>query len=371
MASTNRLRLALAGDLMLGRGIDQAFPTSCDPRIYERFVGDARDYIALAEERNGPISKPISPAHLWGDAAAARERHAPDLAFANLETAVTTYPDPWPGKAIHYRMHPDNLACLTAFGWDGVSLANNHVLDWDVAGLEETLRRLDEAGLPYVGAGRTAEGAAEPWRAELKDRSVAVLAYGSPDSGVPDDWAAGARSPGVSLLPDFAETTVDSLIDDIEERTEPDEVVTVSVHWGANWGWEVPAAHRRVAHRLIDEAGVDVVHGHSAHHPRPLELYRGKLILYGCGDFVNDYEGIGAHEAYRGDLAVLYLADLDAGEGTVDRLVMEVFQIHRFGLRAASEADAAWLAETLNGEAPVGPGEIELAGEHRLVVGPT
>ena len=366
MEPKRTLRLCLAGDLMLGRGIDQALLTSCDPRIYERFVGDARDYVTLAEQRNGPISQPISCARLWGDAAAARERRAPDLAFANLETAATTHPDPWPGKAIHYRMHPDNLACLTAFGWDAVSLANNHVLDWDVAGLAETLARLDEAGIPYVGAGRSAEAAAEPWRVELKDRSVAVLAYGSPDSGVPDDWAAAERAPGVNLLSDFTEATVDSLVDDIEARTAADDVVIVSVHWGSNWGWDVPEAHRRVARRLIDEAGVDLVHGHSSHHPRPLEVYRGKLILYGCGDFVNDYEGIGGHDEYRGDLTVLYVADLDAREGTLDQLSMEVFQIRRLGLRAASADDAAWLGRTLQRHGRASSGSLSHAGGNRL-----
>ena len=89
------------------------------------------------------------------------------------------------------------------------------------------------------------------------------------------------------------------------------DVVVVSVHWGSNWGYDVPDAHVEFAHRLVD-GGVDVVFGHSSHHPRPVEIYRGHPILYGCGDLINDYEGIGGHERFRDDLRLLYLVTLDA-----------------------------------------------------------
>ena len=74
------------------------------------------------------------------------------------------------------------------------------------------------------------------------------------------------------------------------------DLLLVSIHRGGNWGYEVPKAHKSFAHRLIDEARVDVVHGHWSHHVRPIEVHRGKLILYGCGDFINDYEGIGGRK---------------------------------------------------------------------------
>lgn len=63
--------------------------------------------------------------------------------------------------------------------------------------------------------------------------------------------------------------------------------------WG-NWGYGVTRRTREFAHELLDHAGVDLIHGHSSHHPLGIEVYRDKLILYGCGDFINDYEGIGA-----------------------------------------------------------------------------
>jgi poly-gamma-glutamate synthesis protein (capsule biosynthesis protein) len=102
----------------------------------------------------------------------------------------------------------------------------------------------------------------------------------------------------------------------------------------------------RFAHALVD-GGVDVVHGHSSHHPRPLEVYRGRVVLYGCGDLVNDYEGIPGYEEYRPDLRVLYVADLDPGTGELGRLRLLPFRAHRLTLERGSVEDARWLATAL------------------------
>ena len=82
-----------------------------------------------------------------------------------------------------------------------------------------------------------------------------------------------------------------------------------SVHWGSNWGYDVPEEQIDFARALIDSGAVDIVHGHSSHHVRPLEIYKGKLIVYGAGDFLNDYEGIEGNESYRDDLALDVLSD--------------------------------------------------------------
>src|SRR5262249_15530203 len=148
------------GDVMTGRGIDQILPHPGDPVLYERHVRDARDYVRLAEAVSGPISRPVDLAYVWGDAI--EEMRRADVRIVNLETSVTTSDDPWPGRGIHYRMHPANVGCLTAAGIDCCCLANNHVLDWGHPGLEETLRVLDGAGIARAGAGRDAAEAAWP-----------------------------------------------------------------------------------------------------------------------------------------------------------------------------------------------------------------
>src|SRR6266704_3680385 len=123
----------------------------------------------------------------------------------------------------------------------------------------------------------------------------------------------------------------------------PGDVVVVSVHWGSNWGYGVGPDQVRFAHRLIG-GGVDLIHGHSSHRPRPVEVFGGKLVLYGCGDCINDYEGIAGHERYRGDLRLLYFASLHPGTGTLAALQMAPVQARKLRLRRARQADARWLA---------------------------
>src|SRR5437764_3542965 len=153
--------LALAGDVMLGRGIDQILPHPGDPRLYERYVRDARDYVALAERAHGPIPKPVDETYVWGDALAVLRASPPHVRIINLETSITTSGDFSP-KGINYRMNPRNIGCLAAANVDCCVLANNHVLDWGEAGLLETLDTLKSAGMRYTGAGRDAEEAAAP-----------------------------------------------------------------------------------------------------------------------------------------------------------------------------------------------------------------
>lgn len=132
----------------------------------------------------------------------------------------------------------------------------------------------------------------------------------------------------------------------IERVKRPGDLVIASVHMGSNWGWTVPEEQVRLAHALI-EAGADLVHGHSSHHPRPVGLHRGKLVLYGCGDFLNDYEGISGYERYRGDLTLLYLALVDPADGTLVELRATPMQIRQLRPRYATPADRLWLFDTL------------------------
>jgi poly-gamma-glutamate synthesis protein (capsule biosynthesis protein) len=148
----------------------------------------------------------------------------------------------------------------------------------------------------------------------------------------------------------------------------PGDVVVASIHWGTNWGWEVPSEHVRVAHRLVD-AGVDVVHGHSSHHVRPIEIYRGRLVLYGCGEFIDDYEGISGYEAYRNDLVLAYVVTTDPVRGELG-LRMRPFRIRNMRLVRAAPAEAGWLMETLN-RISDGRGEasrVELASDGTLTL---
>lgn len=197
-----QLTLFLCGDVMTGRGVDQVLEHSCPPRLHESGVVSAVDYVELAERANGRIARPVDAAYVWGDALDVLERRRPDARIINLETSVTTCEDAHP-KGINYRMHPDNAAVLTAARIDCCVLANNHVLDWGVGGLLETLDTLDRAGIAVAGAGHDLEHARAPAVLDAAGGvgRALVLALGATDSGIPQGWAAEAGAPGVHLLP--------------------------------------------------------------------------------------------------------------------------------------------------------------------------
>ena len=340
--------LFLAGDVMTGRGIDQVLPHPGNPQLYEPYLTSAADYVALAETANGPIPKPVDFAYIWGDALGEIERRRPDVRLVNLETAVTKSDEPAP-KGINYKMNPANIGVLAAAKVDCCALANNHILDWGYPGLVETLETLGKAGIGGVGAGRNLREAAAPAMLPARNGGrVLVFGFGSVTSGIPRRWAAGEREPGVNLLSDLSPRTVRAIAEEVRSVKRPGDVVVASLHWGANWGYEISGEQAAFAHGLIDNAGVDVVHGHSPHHAKAIEVYRGRPILYGCGDLLDDYEGITGYESFRGDLVLTYFPAIEASGGTLVELAMVPFQIRNFRLNRASPADSMWLCDSLN-----------------------
>jgi poly-gamma-glutamate capsule biosynthesis protein CapA/YwtB (metallophosphatase superfamily) len=338
--------LFLCGDVMLGRGVDQILPYAGHPELRERHVRDARDYVRLAERHNGPIPAPVDPAWLWGDALDLLD--AADVRVVNLETSITESGEFTPSKAIHYRMHPANVAALTVARPDVCVLANNHVLDFGAAGLEETLDTLARVRVTVAGAGRTAEEACRPAAVPIgSDRRLLVYARGMPSSGIPPSWAATDSRPGIAFVDEPSDSAAAQLAERVRRDKRRGDIAVVSVHWGSNWGYDVPGAHVRFAHALID-GGVDVVHGHSSHHPRPMELHHGRLILYSCGDFVDDYEGITGYEQYRDDLRLAWLVAIDTATGNVDDVRIVPFRARRMRLEHAPSPDRAWLCTTLD-----------------------
>ena len=333
------MRLFLCGDVMTGRGIDQALSHPVNPILYEPYVHDARDYVALAEKINGPIPRPLSVDYIWGDALRELERAEVDLRIANLETAITSAQTPWPEKGIHYRMHPQNIGCLTSAKISACALANNHVLDWGYDGLSETLKTLDAAGI---------EEAMQPAAlVTAGNRRLLLFSFGSRTSGIPEDWKATSISPGVNLLDDFSEATAARVADQMRAYQQPGDLIIASIHWGSNWGYEIPRDQIMFTHCLIEE-GIAIVHGHSSHHVKAVEVSKGRLILYGCGDFLTDYEGISGYEMFRGDLALMYLIEIDSHNGELITARLAPMRMRQFRLERASGADAEWLCNRLN-----------------------
>ncbi|MFO1435802.1 MAG: CapA family protein [Gammaproteobacteria bacterium] len=343
------VRLFLSGDIMTGRGIDQILPHPGDPRLHEPYIRSALGYVDLAEQVTGRFHHPVDFDYVWGDALAAFDLLQPAARIVNLETAVTVSDDAWPGKNIHYRMHPANTPCLRTAHVDCCVLANNHVLDWGYAGLRETLDTLHAAGIHTAGAGANQSEAAAPAVLPLPTGArVLVFAFGAESAGVRADWAATDTRAGVSLLDDLSMTTIKRIADRVHAAKCAADISIASLHWGSNWGYDIDVRQRDFAHGLVDHAGIDIVHGHSSHHPRGIEVYHGKLILYGCGDLINDYEGISGYESLRSDLACMYFPTVDRTNGRLQQLMMIPMQVRHLRLHHASDEDSSWLAQRLS-----------------------
>lgn len=169
-------------------------------------------------------------------------------------------------------------------------------------------------------------------------------------------------------MPDLSEQTVCSIQKQVRQVKRRGDVVIASIHWGSNWGYQISARQIEFAHQLIDLAGVDLIHGHSAHHVKGIEIYRDRLIIYGCGDLLDDYEGISGYEAFRDDLSLMYFATLDCFTGKLVNLQMLPTQIKRLRIQRASTKDLLWLREILNREGKKLGTQVKWDGNKTLIL---
>lgn len=361
-------KIFLCGDVMTGRGIDQVLPHPCDPHLHEDYIKSASDYVRLAEQVNGRIAAPVGFSYIWGAALEELERARPDARIINLETSITQN-NTYVTKGINYRMSPENAACLSAAGVDCCVLANNHVLDWERAGLLETLKTLECLRIKFSGAGRNQAEARTPAFLDIAEKGrIIVFSFAMPTSGTPRTWSATAHTPGVNLLPHISPPTTASIVEQIAHMKQPGDVIIVSIHWGPNWGYDITAEQRRFAHDLVDRADVSIIHGHSSHHWKGIEIYHNRLIIYGCGDFLNDYEGIKGYEEFRPDLVLMYFAALDVLTADLIEIEMVPLQIQRFQLIRASRSDCEWLQQAMDEESRVLSTRVRLKPDGKLSV---
>jgi poly-gamma-glutamate synthesis protein (capsule biosynthesis protein) len=339
------LTLFLCGDVMPARGIDQILPASCPSSLHEPYVRDAQVYVELAELAHGPIPRSVPYAYIWGHALTVLRERQPTFRIINLESSLTCSEDYCQDKSIHYRTHPKNAALLKTAAIDCCSLANNHSMDWGIAGLVDSLDALDALDIAHVGAGRNLAEAAAPAVLEARGHRVLVYGLATLTSGVPLNWMATLMKPGVHLLEELSRKTARKLARLILNEKKENDLVVISIHWGDNWGYEIPQEQIDFAHELIDCAAVDLVHGHSSHHPKGMEIYRDRLILYGAGDFITDYEGIRGYEEYRGDLTCMYFVSFFCQGGM--RVQIVPVRIKNFQVTRPTWDENAWLLKTL------------------------
>jgi poly-gamma-glutamate capsule biosynthesis protein CapA/YwtB (metallophosphatase superfamily) len=300
------ITVALVGDVMLGRGVNETL-------------------------------RSMRPEEPWGDVLPALS--SADLRIANLECAITGHDRPWTRtpKVFHFRADPRAVEVLRAARIDACSLANNHTLDFEEQGLLDTLRHLEAAGIRYAGAGRAREEAARP--AFLTARTdgtsrVSLLAF--TDNEPP--FAAGPDRPGTNYLPVSMEPQVLRRVEAAveEARGAGADVVVFSNHWGPNMVERPNQLFRRFARAVIDR-GADVYYGHSAHVFQGVEIYKGKLILYDAGDFIDDY-AVG--ERLRNDRSFVFRVSLEGRELRRLQLLPVSLQYARVELARGGEREA-------------------------------
>ncbi|KAL9097677.1 MAG: hypothetical protein Q9165_000003 [Trypethelium subeluteriae] len=216
-------------------------------------------------------------------------------------------------------MHPANIEALKVAQIDYASLANNHTLDFGEVGLAETVKTLRSAGIHSAGAGLTSEEAQRPAKLSIQaslrhnDQDHTIDVFSASDH--PEDWA---RVPNFHLI-DYSTAAKRHLrrIIDQSNKSSASSLKIFSVHWGPNYSWKPSEEIRDLAHFLIDECGIDIVHGHSPHHVQGIERYKpGKIIIYGCGDFVDDYA---LTPGYRNDLSAVWRITVNDMKQTPDK----------------------------------------------------
>jgi poly-gamma-glutamate capsule biosynthesis protein CapA/YwtB (metallophosphatase superfamily) len=276
--SVDGLRLLFVGDVMLGRMVND-------------------------------LLRRVAAEYPWGDTRALFR--TADWRVCNLECVISDRGRPWSRapKEFHFRSDAKNVAVLKAAGIDAVSVANNHVLDYDYEAMTDMLARLDRSGIVHAGAGNDAASASRPGVSVVKGASIGLIAFTDNEP----QWEASSKSAGLFYLPiDLRDERAATLLETVRETRKRNDLVVVSAHWGPNWGYEPLAAHVRFGRALI-EAGADIVFGHSGHVFRGIELYKGRPIMYCTGNFIDDYA---VDEIDRNDESFIFMVEMDGARMT-------------------------------------------------------
>lgn len=222
--------------------------------------------------------------------------HNNDVAFCNLESALSDRGAPQKGRASAFISRPENIKVLKKAGINVVSFANNHSMDFGPEAMLDTLKRLDQNGISHAGAGADIIAARKPAIIEKNGITLAFLAYAT-NNNVPKQVAAGPQTPGLAMLklssyfppPHVNREDFKAMEADVRMAKKNADFVIVSCHWGiSDGGNHTVAVHQRGIGQAAIKAGADIVLGHHQHAYQGVEVYQGKIICHGLGNFVFD-----------------------------------------------------------------------------------
>jgi len=312
------MKIALTGDVMLGRMVDQ-------------FVIQNRS---------------VRPEDLWSDVLPIML--AADCRLINLECVISSQGEAWhpETKAFHFRAHPRALDFLRAARIDGVTLANNHVLDFGTDALLDCLILLDRTGIKRTGAGATLQDALNPVLFGLPQGRIAVVALTDNEP----DWEAAGTKPGVNYVAyhdrGLVEPYRSRMAKVLSSVRRQADLVIVSAHVGPNWG--APSRAIQALARDLLDMGADFYWGHSNHTPQGIECYKGKAILYSAGDFIDDYM---VDKDERNDLSFLFMLEVE--KNRIGRIRLYPVRIEDLAVRLANEQEWQFLTRTMQAKCKV------------------
>jgi poly-gamma-glutamate synthesis protein (capsule biosynthesis protein) len=322
------MQIALTGDVMLGRLVDQ--------------------YVIQ--------NRSVPPEALWGDVLPVML--AADCRLINLECVISSQGEEWrpTAKAFHFRARPRAIDFIRAAKIDGVTLANNHVLDYGAEALLDCLTLLDRAGIKRAGAGATLEEALLPALCGQSQGRIAVVGLTDNEP----DWEETATKPGVNYVGYHDRGLVEPYRSRIARMLSwarrQAEFVIVSAHVGFNWG--APSrAMQALAHDLLD-MGADLYWGHSNHTPQGIELYKGRAILYSTGDFIDDYW---VDKEERNDLSFLFVLEGEANR--ISRIRLHPACIEDLSVRLANEPEWQFLKRTMQSKCKAFGTTMDMEGQ--------
>jgi poly-gamma-glutamate synthesis protein (capsule biosynthesis protein) len=267
-----------------------------------------------------------------------------DVTFANLEGALTERGEPWP-KGYNFRTPPRFALGLRDAGFDVVSLANNHTMDYGAVGLEDTLDALDAAAVARAGAGRSASEAAQAVMVEAGGLRVAFIASAATpvEAGgfAVEQWSATADGPGIFVCDD------DALRSLVSEARRSADFVVVTAHAGAEYRNAPDATQARIVNVAL-EAGADAFIGHHAHVVQPVELRGGQLVAWGLGNFIFDLDNVDLANIPEPRVSLILNFTLAKGAGVTSWEAIPVVQdANEDRPRPATPDEAASLQELL------------------------
>ena len=279
-------------------------------------IGD----VMLGRSFNDHIFNHKSLDYPWGNTINILKKS--DIVIANLETTITNSNDKWINKTFNYKLLPKYAKSLQFANISYCSLANNHILDFNVIGMYDTFKNLDKLDIKYAGAGKNIYQAMKPVFITKNNTKIGFLSAADHY----DYWKATIKSPGIWYIPirDGNLMSWNPIFEYVRKIKQKCDILIFSLHWNYNYVDNIDPIFKNFGHSLIDN-GVDIIHGHSPHHIIPIERYKTGIIMYSLGDFVDDYV---IDKRYRNDISMIVNINLEDMELKIYPIQIKNMQVN-------------------------------------------